>query len=181
MKKWHFVTYRHHLEGFQSHLQHTVSFLDKFNKKKIGIFTKISKLFFFIPIIVPMLLIGHNTKKKYWPKSPQLKKIPKMPKNANFGAYFDHFLSFWWPSLRGELRGYSFVFWYVSLLNMKKYNIFSAGKHWTPCLDYFQTPSNASRSSGGWWKPKFCLTFVAKYCICVPVTVIKLVSHIVQW
>ena len=91
-------------------------------------------------MIVPMLLLGHNTKKKYWPKSPQLKKTQKMPKNANFGAYFDHFLSFWRPSLGGELRGYSFVFWYVSLQNMKKYNIFSTGKHWTPCLDYLSNP-----------------------------------------
>ena len=91
-------------------------------------------------MIVPMLLLGHNTKKNYWPKSPRLKTPPKMPKNANFGAYFDHFLSFWRPSLGGELRGYSFVFWYVSLQNMKKYNIFSAGKHWTPCLDYLSNP-----------------------------------------
>ena len=40
-----------------------------------------------------MLLIGHNTKTKYWPKSPLLKTPPKMPKNANFVASFDDFLT----------------------------------------------------------------------------------------
>ena len=46
MKKWLFVTYQHHLARFQSHLQHTVSFLDKFIKKNDD-FHKIFKSFFF--------------------------------------------------------------------------------------------------------------------------------------
>ena len=41
-----------------------------------------------------MPLPGHNTKKKYYPKSPLLKKPQKCQKNVNFGAYFDHFLMF---------------------------------------------------------------------------------------
>ena len=112
-------------------------------------FSQNFQFFFFIPMIIPMLLLGHNTKKKYWPKSPQLKKPPKMPKNANFGAYFDHFLSFWWPSLRGELRGYSFVFWYVSLQNMKKHRFFSIGKHGTPCHHYKSNPLKRSANVRG--------------------------------
>ena len=113
------------------------------------IFKKFSKIFFFIPMIIPMLLLGHNTKKKYWPKSPQLKKPPKMPKNTNFGAYFDHFLSFWRPSLSGEFRGYSFVFWYVSLQNMKKHRFFSIGQHGTPCHKYKSNPLKRSANVRG--------------------------------
>ena len=75
-------------EPFTAHCK----FLDKTIKKNDD-FHKIFKFFFFIPMIVPMLLLGHNTKKKYCPKSPRLKTLPKMPKNANFGAYFDHFLT----------------------------------------------------------------------------------------
>ena len=69
-------------------------FFRQIYQKKIGIFAKISKLFFFIPMIVPMLPPGHNTKKKYWPKSPWLKTLQKLPKNAKFGASFDDFLTF---------------------------------------------------------------------------------------
>ena len=46
MKKWLFVTYRYHLARFQSHLQQTVSFLDKFIKKKWG-FSQNFQIFFF--------------------------------------------------------------------------------------------------------------------------------------
>ena len=78
--------------------------------------------------------------KKILTQVPTVKKIPKMPKKCHvwslFWPFFDGFLSFWRPSIGGDLRGYSFVFWYVSLQNMKKYNIFSAGKHGTPCQDY---------------------------------------------
>ena len=56
------------------------------------IFPKFSNLFFFIPMIIPILLPGHNTKKKILTQVPTAKKPPKMPKNVNFGAYFDHFL-----------------------------------------------------------------------------------------
>jgi hypothetical protein len=35
------------------------------DQKKMMIFTKISNLFCFIPIIIPILLPGQNTKKKY--------------------------------------------------------------------------------------------------------------------
>ena len=38
-------------------------FFRQIYQKKIGSFVKISKLFFFIPMIIPMLLLGHNTKK----------------------------------------------------------------------------------------------------------------------
>ena len=38
-----------------------------------------------------MLLPGHNTKKKILTQVPTAKKPPKLPKNANFGAYFEHF------------------------------------------------------------------------------------------
>ena len=104
-------------------------------------------------MIIPMLLLGHNTKKKYWPKSPQLKKHPKNAKKwqcwSLFWPFFDHFLSFWWPSLHGELRGYSFVFWYVSLQNMKKHNFFSVGKHGTPCHQYKSNPLKRSANVRG--------------------------------
>ena len=122
-------------EPFTAHSK----FFRQIYQKKMTIFTKFSNLFFFIPMIIPMLLPGHNTK-KILSQVPTVKKIPKMPKKCQlwslFWPFFDVFLSFWSPSIDGELRGYSFVFWYVSLQNMKKYNIFSAGKHGTPCQDY---------------------------------------------
>ena len=48
-------------------------------QKKMDIFTKISKVSFFIPMIVPMLLIGHNTKKKILTQVPLTKTPPKLP------------------------------------------------------------------------------------------------------
>ena len=151
----------------------------------MDIFTKISKLSFFIPMIVPMLLIGHNTKKKYWPKSPLLKTPPKMPENANFVASFDDFLTLLchFDGLHSaENLGGSAQIFHIFLFKIwKEITIFPIICEELIVFGLSQTPSNAAWSSGGWWKPKFCLTFVAKYCICVPVTVIKLVSHIVQW
>ena len=151
----------------------------------MGIFTKISKLSFFIPMIVPMLLIGHNTKKKYWPKSPLLKTLPKMPKNANFGAYFEHFMTLFchFDSLHSaENLGGIVQFPYMFLFKIWKNITFSCQE----CMELHAitispTPSNPARMPGGWWKLKSYLKFVAKYCICVSVTVIKLVSHIVKW
>ena len=40
-------------------------FFRQIYQKKMMIFTKIENLTFFIPIIIPMLLPGHNTKIKY--------------------------------------------------------------------------------------------------------------------
>ena len=38
-------------------------FFRQIYQKKNDDFTKFSKIFFFIPMIIPMLLLGHNTKK----------------------------------------------------------------------------------------------------------------------
>ena len=40
-------------------------FFRQIYQKKPDDFHKIFKIFFFIPMIIPMLLLGHNTKKKY--------------------------------------------------------------------------------------------------------------------
>ena len=107
MKKQLFLTYWQHLARFQSHLQHTVSFLDKVIKKNDD-FHKHWIFFFsfhwlfqcFCQVIIP---------KKILTQVSMAKKLPKMPKNANLGALFDPFLSlflsFWWTSLCRELRG----------------------------------------------------------------------------
>ena len=50
MKNWLFVTYPHHLARFQSYLQHTGSFLDKFIKKN-GDFHKNFKSLFIDPFL----------------------------------------------------------------------------------------------------------------------------------
>ena len=139
MKKWLSFTYWHHSSSFQSLLQHTVSFLDKFIKKNDD-FHQVFKSFFFIFLWFFQCFCQVIIPKKILTQVPTVKKIPKMPKKCHlwslFWPFFDGFLSFWRPSIGGNLRGYSFVFWYVSLQNMKKYNIFSAGKHGTPCWDY---------------------------------------------
>ena len=168
MKKQLFLTYWQHLARFQSHLQHTVSFLDKFIKKKWW-FSQKFEFFFCIPMIIPMLLPGHNTKKKYWPKSPWLKKHPKMPKNANFAAYFDHFLTnvchldglHSAENLGGIAQSFDMFLFKI----WKKITFLTQECAELHVLNISQTPSNASRMSEGWWKPKFCLTFVAKCCI----------------
>ena len=57
-------------------------------------FSQNFQFFFFIPMIVPMLLLGHNTKKNYWPKSPRLKtpqKCQKMPIVEPISTIFCHF------------------------------------------------------------------------------------------
>ena len=75
-------------------------------------------------------------------------------------------------ALGSTVNGYSTSFWVISLQNLE---IFFT---WTPqgwqVLNVIRpscTPPKTVRSSHGKWKPKFCLTFVAKYCICVSVTV----------
>ena len=117
------------------------------------IFTKISNLSFFIPIIIQILLPGQKTKKKYWPKSPWLKKNPEKAKKCQFWslfwAFFYPILSLWWPSLGGELRGYSTDFWYVSLQNMKIYDISSPGMRGTPCHHYKSNPLKRSANVPG--------------------------------
>ena len=131
-------------------------------------------------MIIPMLLPGHNTKKKYWPKSPWLKKHPKMPKNANFGAYFDHFLTNFChldglhsaENLGGIAQSFDMFLFKI----WKNITFLTQECTELHVLNISQTPSNASRMPEGWWKPKSCLTFVAKYCIFVCVTAIKLVS-----
>ena len=119
-------------------------------------------------MIIPMLLPGHNTKKKYWPKSPWLKKTPKLPWNANFVASFDDFWTLFchFDSLHStENLGGSAQTFHIFLFKIwKKITIFPQECKELLVFGISQTPSNAARSSRGWWKPKFCLTFVAKYC-----------------
>ena len=94
MKKWLFSTYWHHISSFQSHLQHTVSFLDKTIKKNDD-FHKIFNFFFFIPMIVPMLLLDYDTKKKILTQVPTAEnpsqKCQKMPILEPISTIFCHF------------------------------------------------------------------------------------------
>ena len=146
------VIYCRHLASFQSHLQHTVSFLDKFIKKNDD-FHKIFKSFFFIPMIIPMLLPGHNTKKKYWPKSPLLKNPPKIPKNTDFGAYFEHFTTLFchFDALHSaENLGGIEQFFYMFVFKIWKNITFSCQE----CMELHAitinpTPSNPARMPGG--------------------------------
>ena len=127
------------------------------------IFTKFSNLFFsfqwlfqcFCQVIIP---------KKILTQVPTAKKLPKNAKKSQFWspfwAFYDPFLSFWRPSLGRELRGYRTVFLYVSLQNMKKYNIFMPGMHGTPCHHYKSKPLKPSTNARGVVKtqilPKIC-------------------------
>ena len=132
----------------------------------MDIFTKISKLSFFIPMIVPMLLIGHNTKKKILTQVPLTKTPPKLPWNANFVASFYDFLTFFchFDGLHSteNLGGIAQTFHIFLFKIWKKITIFPQECEELLVFGISQTPSNAVRVSGGWWKPKFCLTFVAK-------------------
>ena len=111
-----------------------------------------------------MLLIGHNTKKKYWPKSPLLKTPPKMPKNANFVASFDDFLTLLchFDGLHSaENLGGSAQTFHIFLFKIwEKTTFFSQECKELLAFGISQTPSNASRMPGGVVKtqilPKIC-------------------------
>ena len=93
-----------------------------------------------------------------------LKKPPKMPKNPNFGTYFEHFTTLFcqFDALHSaeNLGGIEQFFLYVSLQNMKKYNIFMPGMHGTPCHHYKSKPLKPSTNARGVVKtqilPKIC-------------------------
>ena len=122
-------------EPFTAHCK----FFRQIYQKKMMIFTKIWFFFFsfqwlfqcFCQVIIP---------KKILTQVPMAKKTPKNAKKCQFWSlfwpFFDLFLSFWWPSLCGELRGYRTEFGYISLQNMKKNNISDPGMRGTPCLEH---------------------------------------------